>query len=113
MKIYMIYKKSLYNELSWFEKILYIIGGGSKKDTLVAFTTNGSLAKTYIDINCDNDLYVLCVYMPKSEYDEFSIINGDLLIKSYDNSCGEFIIINEKNKFKLIEKGVLFYDNIK
>lgn len=108
MEVQMVYKKSLYDELSLIKKIFYIIDGGSKYDTLEGFTKNKNIAKLYVNTNYYKNLYIKEVQMTKSEYRDLRTNSGDLKLKAYKIEDDCIIIIRKKDVMKLIKEGVCF-----
>lgn len=107
--VYLIMKKSKYHTLSLFKKIYYILANCNKEDIFIGFTTNEIIAKTYVQTNYHDNLYIKEIIKSDHEYDIFSTTNNLNEIKCYKlENSEDLLIIPEKEKRSYCIKGVEF-----
>ena len=110
MKVYMFIDNSHY-ELSPIKKILFRVKKNFKVDSFVKYTTNENIARMYINANNIKDTDIKEIEMSYDDYYLFNSKNPLKELKCYKlKSTDEMIIIDKKEKQRLVDLGVIFYD---
>jgi hypothetical protein len=65
---------------------------------MIGFTTDKTIAKTYINIHSTDDLYIKEVVMNDNDYNIFAIYNEFIEIKRFILNNGEDILITTKKE---------------